>query len=653
MSKPPEPELSSLQTAQKRVQGIFSSVAQAVTSLGQTVVDRLEEVDRTRGITAVVADTGQRIGEVIAAADQQLGVSDKVATTGKAAAELFSETSTRVQKAAQSSGISGGLQNNFLDPVQKAVSIITESPLVKEGLDSVEQAYGKTRNLVMDVVMPSLPTYDAKELLTSTRTELNYVAACILQISPEASSDLGRKFGRVVTAKISGATSAAALLGLVVTFGNAGTGAAIAGLSGAAATNATLAWVGSLVGGGMAAGALLTGGLAVIVGYGTVRLLASERRELETLSEIDLRLVQSCWMLGTLADAYRRHPEHFGATEAQQLQEALRSLARELDENLELLCAPLDATRQVALRHHAIPDLQRTVIERWDIYLNWASSPDGRAWHAERAAAAATLPKGLSPAGDPACPEADTREDKHLLMQGHAHSVIGGVFAALLTGEPLDDSMQSRLVLQAIRRSTISLANASAAEIGDYLRSLSPEQLRGVASNVKGIYHELWYVEQYNNLHEDSFARVFGVTNHAGADVQICDSDTGQVIREVQLKAVATSAEVREHLQRYPHINVASTDEVAASMHNSAVHSTGVSNEELHARTTTSLDALHNHTIFHRASDVGLASLGVASMAELLQMLRGERKFPEAVTKSISTAATAVGATALTAFLFS
>jgi hypothetical protein len=82
----------------------------------------------------------------------------------------------------------------------------------------------------------------------------------ILQISPEESSHLGRQFGRAVTAKITGATSTTALLAIVATFGHAGTGAAISGLSGAAASSAKLAWVGSVVEGGVAAGALLTGG---------------------------------------------------------------------------------------------------------------------------------------------------------------------------------------------------------------------------------------------------------------------------------------------------------------------------------------------------------------------------------------------------------
>jgi len=71
-----------------------------------------------------------------------------------------------------------------------------------------------------------------------------------------------------------GVLGSAATFGLVSTFGAASTGTAIASLSGAAATNATLAWIGggSLAagGGGVAAGAtILSGGAALIaIGVG-------------------------------------------------------------------------------------------------------------------------------------------------------------------------------------------------------------------------------------------------------------------------------------------------------------------------------------------------------------------------------------------------
>ena len=65
-----------------------------------------------------------------------------------------------------------------------------------------------------------------------------------------------------------GTLTAAGAYGAVGLFATASTGTAIAGLSGAAATNATLAWLGggsiAAGGGGMAAGTLVLGGLVAI-----------------------------------------------------------------------------------------------------------------------------------------------------------------------------------------------------------------------------------------------------------------------------------------------------------------------------------------------------------------------------------------------------
>ena len=81
----------------------------------------------------------------------------------------------------------------------------------------------------------------------------------------------------VVGATATGAVAAAGTTATVAAVGSASTGTAIASLSGAAATKATLAWLGggalAAGGGGVAMGvAVLTGGAAV-VGIGTYKLI--------------------------------------------------------------------------------------------------------------------------------------------------------------------------------------------------------------------------------------------------------------------------------------------------------------------------------------------------------------------------------------------
>ncbi|MDI1433254.1 hypothetical protein [Polyangium sorediatum] len=81
------------------------------------------------------------------------------------------------------------------------------------------------------------------------------------------SVDAANAIGGAMTAISAGSATAAGALALAGTVGVASTGTAIGSLSGAAATNATLAWLGggSLAAGGfgMAGGTLIVGGLAV------------------------------------------------------------------------------------------------------------------------------------------------------------------------------------------------------------------------------------------------------------------------------------------------------------------------------------------------------------------------------------------------------
>jgi hypothetical protein len=135
------------------------------------------------------------------------------------------------------------------------------------------------------------------DLLVTTKKKLNYIVACIMQIDSDSASNYTSKAGDILASKLSGAAAATGFLGLVATFGTAGTGTAIASLSGAAATSATLAWVGGIVGGGMFAGTILTGGLGLAVGVGAYRFFKSEPREYESLLEIDKKIMATCSIL--------------------------------------------------------------------------------------------------------------------------------------------------------------------------------------------------------------------------------------------------------------------------------------------------------------------------------------------------------------------
>jgi len=134
--------------------------------------------------------------------------------------------------------------------------------------------------------------------------------------------------------------------------------------------------------------------------------------------------------------------------------------------------------------------------------------------------------------------------------------------------------------LDALRRSRSDLAGASEADLAIYLGGLQPDQLRGVVSNVKGIYHELLF-ESAEDLDGDAvMAELPQATNHPGSDVEF--TVDGDIIGAVQLKAVASPEHIYDHLARYPGIDILATEEVAAMI--PGVSSSGFSNVALEAK---------------------------------------------------------------------
>ena len=182
----------------------------------------------------------------------------------------------------------------------------------------------------------------------------------------------------------------------------------------------------------------------------------------------------------------------------------------------------------------------------------------------------------------PSSPTVPSRLESRTAKKGKRHSrlasvVIAVTFQRLIEDAARDWTLEEELVLQALRRSTRALETASAQELSDYLGALSQDQLRGVASNVKGIYHELLFVQSENGDWDPVSAKVKEFTNHPGGDVEFVVD--GNAIGEVQLKVAASEAQVLEHLARYPDIDVRVTEEVAARM--PGIESSGFSNNEL------------------------------------------------------------------------
>ena len=140
-------------------------------------------------------------------------------------------------------------------------------------------------------------------------------------------------------------------------------------------------------------------------------------------------------------------------------------------------------------------------------------------------------------------------------------------------------STEMELVSEAFIRSTNQLPDGSTnADIAAYLSQYSDEQLKGVLANVKGIYHELIFTHAENYDEDSITAAIFEDTNHPGADLEFMVD--GEVIGQVQLKAVMDKSLILEHFEKYPDIDVYATSEVASQLLD--VKDSGFSNRDLH-----------------------------------------------------------------------
>lgn len=191
----------------------------------------------------------------------------------------------------------------------------------------------------------------------------------------------------------------------------------------------------------------------------------------------------------------------------------------------------------------------------------------------------------------------------------------------LLAGRRDDWSEDQLLVLEALRRSTNELESADEETLAAYLADFSPEQMRGIVSNVKGIYHEL-LVTRAESLDGDEISAVmFEATNHPGADIEFMMD--GNVIREVQLKAVQSPNNILDALERYPDTDVFATSEVVALLggaFGNRVTDSGFSNTTITKETQDTLEVLIGEDLGDFVSDGLLTSslLGGAFVARSL-----------------------------------
>lgn len=154
--------------------------------------------------------------------------------------------------------------------------------------------------------------------------------------------------------------------------------------------------------------------------------------------------------------------------------------------------------------------------------------------------------------------------------------ILGTISKIAFENNPILND-EEELVLHSIKRANNEFTDLTISEIGEKLSEYNEDEMFGFSNNVKGILHELQFVEIENEDGDNITASVFADTNHKGTDIMLTDDETGEIL-EVQLKATDNVGYVNDWIEEYPDGEILVTDEIADKMN---LQTTEISNEEL------------------------------------------------------------------------
>jgi len=165
---------------------------------------------------------------------------------------------------------------------------------------------------------------------------------------------------------------------------------------------------------------------------------------------------------------------------------------------------------------------------------------------------------------------------------------ILAVFAKVKFEENTKFTVGEENILSALIRSTNDLDRSSTvSDISEYLGSYSVPSLEGITNNVKGILHEIEFVQLENTDGDDIYASIFPDTNHEGYDVQFFD-ENNILFGEAQLKATDSLSYVREWMEKNDG-DIIVTSELADK---TGLVSSGISNEDLTVKTNDLIEKI-------------------------------------------------------------
>ena len=167
-------------------------------------------------------------------------------------------------------------------------------------------------------------------------------------------------------------------------------------------------------------------------------------------------------------------------------------------------------------------------------------------------------------------------------------AMIVGVIGSFAFGGDQSFSPKEQIIIDALRRSMIELKFATIEDISEKLSRVDPERMPYLVNHIKGIVHEMKFVEFENEDGDSVFAALHSGTNHPGYDVKMIDENTNESW-EIQLKATDDKGYVQDWIAQHPDGEIVVTSEIAEKMD---LPSSGLSNEGLKTSINDFIDGM-------------------------------------------------------------
>lgn len=148
-------------------------------------------------------------------------------------------------------------------------------------------------------------------------------------------------------------------------------------------------------------------------------------------------------------------------------------------------------------------------------------------------------------------------------------------------------------------------------------------------NNIKGIAHEIYFVEAENSDGDTVYAYLFESTNHPDYDVVLLDTNTGETL-PIQLKASDDPGYIAQAIHDLGSDRVVVTQEMADRL---GLQSSGIENRQLEADVHELVDRLvEDRSLWEYVPGLSVWSLAML-LAELVQRyVRGELTRQQLVT---------------------